>query len=236
MWLIVGTCTFLLILQRILFSKKINKKLYSVFAIGFLFILLIWMNFNYQVSQRNWDLNFIADIQTGLDIKNNYQWSSGEGSVPLPINSNGHEVVSSTYHRVAWATAGLGLIWQYPMGYGVIKNSFAGLLDASGIQHGSLGQTHSGWIDFGLAFGIPGLFILFLWMVMIVRQSVIALDGLNATAASIATIFIPLMLVAETAWKQYLEAEFFLLAFASGLVIMSNFGSNKRNLETVKAG
>jgi hypothetical protein len=206
-----------------LFKSEGSRKSNLVVAIALVTLLLFWLNVNNKVSQRTWNTGFIADVRAGLDIHGNPQWVSGEGAVPLPMNSEGSPVNSSTYHRVAWAVAGMHLIAEHPFGYGVIKNSFTGLLDASGISHGGLGQTHSGWVDFGLAFGLPGILLLLTWILAIVYIATKDMDGLNILAASISIVYIPLMLVAETAWKEYLEAEFFMLAFASGLVLMRRY-------------
>jgi len=196
---------------------------YLLLAIAIMAIFITFLNINSRISQRTWNIGFIYDVLTGLDIKGNPQWSLGEGNAILPKNSEGEMVNSSTYHRVAWAVAGIYLIAEHPLGYGVIKNSFTGLLDASGIPHGGLGQTHSGWVDFGLAYGLPGILLLLTWILAITYFATKDLDALNILAISIAIIYIPLMLIAETAWKEYLEAEFLILALASGLVLMRSY-------------
>ena len=202
------------------FSVKKNIIINLMAVIVLLVFMTSWLCLNNRISQRTWDSGFIADVRAGLDIRSNPQWLRGEGAVPLPLNSKGDPVNSSTYHRVAWAVAGIHLIAEHPFGYGVIKNSFTGLLDVSGVSHGGLGQTHSGWVDFGLAYGFPGVLLLLAWILSIVYIATKNIDGLNILAASIAIIYIPLMLIAETAWKEYLEAEFFMLIFASGLILM----------------
>jgi O-antigen ligase len=57
---------------------------------------------------------------------------------------------------VAWAVKGFELIIDNPLGYGLLINSFGPLAKAKW-PDSSLTHSHSGWIDLGLAFGIPGL-------------------------------------------------------------------------------
>lgn len=195
-------------------QRIVARKLLFVFVATF----AIWVVCTQSVSQRKWDLNFIQDLHIAIDIRGNTQWKEGEGAVPLPTNASGNLVNSSTYHRIAWATAGLDLILRYPLGYGSIKHSFVGLLDLAGLSHGGLGQTHNGVVDFGLAYGIPGVLIFLTIVVSIVYFGARNADELSRVAMILAMTCALLMCISEVAWKQYLEALFFILTFSASLV------------------
>ena len=220
--LMITITTMLLFLKNIFIRKFGN--IYLNFAIVTLLVVLVsgWWNVTQPLTQRKWDLNFIADGKEGFDVVNNTQWQFGEGLVLTPINDLGNHSVSSTYYRIAWATVGLKLIGSYPTGYGSINRSFSGLLDYGKIYHENSGQTHSGLIDFGLAFGFPGLIILFATIFFILFIGLKRADVLNCIAISL-TIFISgLFIVSELCWKQYFESLIFIYTFCLAIVTFRN--------------
>ena len=113
-------------------------------------------------------LNFYADIKAGHDIEHNFNWKNAE-QYPLPVNDQGHVANGSTYERSAWATAGAILVQEHPLGYGLINHSFGALaLQKWSDFYKPIGKyrhaSHSGWLDFTLGFGIPGLALVLLPM------------------------------------------------------------------------
>jgi O-antigen ligase len=59
---------------------------------------------------------------------------------------------------VAWALAGIKLLQENPLGYGLLTLSFE-RLSKQKWENSLLGLTHSGWIDFSLGYGILGLLL-----------------------------------------------------------------------------
>ncbi len=113
-------------------------------------------------------LNFYADIKAGHDIEHNFYWKNAE-QYPLPVNEQGQVANGSTYERSAWATAGAILVREHPWGYGLINHSFGALaLQKWSDFYKPIGKyrhaSHSGWLDFTLGFGIPGLALVMLPM------------------------------------------------------------------------
>lgn len=162
--------------------------------------------------------NVLADIEVAIDIDRNTQWNQVEGVPIYPLNNKGESVAVNTYSRVAWATVGLRLIWQYPLGYGSINHSFDGMQDLAGIEHGHKGQTHSGWVDYGLAFGIPGLVILISTLLINIYLGLIKKDQLNLVSISISSTLLIFCIFAEVSWKQYFESMIFFIAFVSTVI------------------
>jgi O-antigen ligase len=106
----------------------------------------------------------VADVQTSVRIDEHQNWKN-RAEHPLPLNSAGTTVNGSTYERTAWATAGLILIGEHPLGYGLLNHSFGALAKAKWPDFyppngKNRGATHSGWIDLTLGIGIPGLLLL----------------------------------------------------------------------------
>jgi O-Antigen ligase len=172
------------------------------------------------LSSRGWDTIF-QDAALGLDIDTNKQWQKGEGTVPAPLNSRGVEAALNTYSRFAYAAVGIRLISQYPLGYGSINRSFKGLQEQAQIPHEHEGQVHSGWIDFGLAFGIPGLVLIFSSMLSIIYFGLKSKSSVVLPWVIVCLAFIPFGLIAEITWKQYFEATLFFMTLSATMVALA---------------
>lgn len=200
-------------------KKHKNPKSIIVLLVGLLLFSFAALRIHTYFSTGGWS-SLISDVKIAVNIDDYLQWRVENHDAPLPINENGSVVSGSTYMRVAWAMVGIRLIGRYPFGYGSINASYDGLLNLDGSDPGQHGQTHSGWIDFGLAYGIPGLTLLFAALItgIVVSRGVNLQDRLEIIF--LMTTFIPLSIIAETAWKQYFEATLFFIAYASALLIL----------------
>jgi hypothetical protein len=172
------------------------------------------------LAYRGWDTVF-QDAALGLDIDGNKQWQKKEGTVPAPLNRTGTEAALNTYSRFAYAAVGIRLISEYPLGYGSINRSFKGMQEHANIPHEHEGQVHSGWIDFGLAFGIPGLLLIFTSMLSIIYLGLKQKSSVALPWVIVCLAFIPFGLIAEITWKQYFEATIFFLTVGSTVVIFT---------------
>jgi O-antigen ligase len=127
-------------------------------------------------------------------------------------------VYPNNYERAAWATVGLQTIADHPLGYGLLEHS----LEKQVIKKypsAVIESSHSAWIDFGLALGIPGLAI-----VLFTLASLIILGALtpNPTGATVTWIAISIVIsytVAEASSKHSIEVLFFMMALLSGLLV-----------------
>jgi hypothetical protein len=120
---------------------------------------------------------------------------------------------------MAYATRGALLVLQYPMGYGSINRSFVGMLDHAKVQHKLETQTHSGWIDFGLAFGIPGLLILLSVFIAIITRGFIISGQFGLMAVWLMIGFAPFGVIAEINYKHNFEILLFFISFAAASTI-----------------
>lgn len=205
----------------ILFGSLLKSQNLKVPVVGaIIFVLLaagiVWHKHEIFASQ-GWK-TIIQDVKVSLDIDTNQQWQKREGSVSAPLNSLGTPAALNTYERVAWARVGMRLIGQYPLGYGSINRSFVGLQKYANIANENQGQTHSGWVDFGLAFGIPGLILIFLPMISSICLGLKYRVPVALPWVIFCIAVIPFGLIAEITWKQYFEATIFFLALASTVV------------------
>lgn len=224
----LGLCALLslVVAMNSIFRKGGSKILSAFVVMGILLLSLgIWEGHK-SMAYRGWDTVF-QDAALGIDIDGNKQWQMNEGTVPMPLNSLGKPAAINTYTRFAYAAVGVRLIDQYPMGYGSINRSFEGLLTLAQIPHHHDRQVHSGWIDFGLAFGIPGLLLIFGSMTSIIFFGIKRKSPITLPWVIFCLAFIPFGLIAEISYKQYFEATIFFLTLASTLVI---FDSEKQRV------
>lgn len=137
------------------------KKLHSIIILLVLTIMLlattIYATKNFYISKAVTNLN--ADLKVVLSPDVYSQWKLTKS--PLPTNQYGVPVNIKYYGRLSWAYNALDLIATYPLGYGLIEESF-GHLARIEWPNSDLTQSHSGWIDLTLGIGIPGVLLVFM--------------------------------------------------------------------------
>ena len=218
----LGLCLFLaLVMAANAILNTGGSKVLSVIVLSatLLFAGVAWEGHKL-FAYKGWDTVF-QDAGLGLDIDHNQQWQKREGTVPMPINSEGIPAAINTYIRFAYAAVGVRLISEYPMGYGSINRSFSMLTKYAQVPIEHDGQVHSGWIDFGLAFGIPGLILIFSAMLSIVYFGLKGGSSLELPWVIFCLAFLPFGLFAEITWKQYFEATIFFISLGATIVMFA---------------
>ncbi len=94
-------------------------------------------------------------------------WLSNE-QAPVPPTPSGAALERSAYVRAAWAHQAVLAIGEYPLGLGFGRDGFGRAVEA---KFGSKGlvSSHSGWLDFALGVGLPGLALLLLTAGLAIR-------------------------------------------------------------------
>lgn len=221
----LGLCVFLAVVVGI--NPIVQKGRSSVLS-GIVLMTIALLSVGVWESHKSfaykgWDTVF-QDAAVAIDIDKNQQWQKKESSVPTPLNSLGVPAAVNTYSRFAYAAVGIRLISQYPFGYGSVNQSFKGLQDYAKIPHEHEGQVHSGWIDFGLAFGIPGLLLIFSAMASMIYLGLKSKSSIALPWVIVCFAFIPFGLIAEISYKQYFEATIFFLVVGATVIL---FAGNK---------
>ena len=200
-------------------SQRLNRRHFIELII---LPLVIFVAFSYHsnYAMPGWS-HLVEDIQVAVQIDQYQNWKDTP-KLGFPKRSDGGDVAGNTYERFAWGTKGIELIQKYPLGYGTInQGSFRPLLIRDGINYPHYNQTHSGWIDFGLAFGIPGLVILLSALLGTITLAVKKKDYLSMVAIWLSiTIFLAGWLE-EISFKHTFEIWMFLIAFVCASVIRS---------------
>jgi hypothetical protein len=150
---VIGIVALLLSGGLLLLARKNLKAfLVSLFifsSAGTLFV------FHYNDDAR-WARLF-QTVELAVDIDGNRAWV-GDGT-QRPKLADGSDPGNSNYERIAWATAGIHMILENPLGVGYGRNSFG---HEGQREYGlkNLGHhSHSGLIDWTLAVGFPGLLL-----------------------------------------------------------------------------
>ncbi|MDO8714473.1 MAG: O-antigen ligase family protein [Polynucleobacter sp.] len=198
-------------------SKSSPKTYLMIFSLLIFLTPFVYLHIK---SQSTWS-SFIGDSKAALDFKNNNHWKDVESIVSLPMNDDGQTVSGTTYARVAWAVKGSELIIKYPLGYGLVINSF-GPLAKKEWPDSRLTHSHSGWIDLGLALGIPGLALI---LYALISTTIICYRKSSFFARAGVWVLISTALVfisAEVAERILLDYLIFLIAFFAAVSINSD--------------
>lgn len=222
----LGLCFLLAItfLARALFRSGNSKWGMMISSLFICCLLFGGWKVHTQFASQGWGTLWEdAKISSQLDKHNYWRYENADWGTlvtePFPKNSYDIPVAGNTYQRVSWATEGIHLLNQYPMGYGSINRSFVGLLNYANIQQSLLSQTHSGWIDFGLAFGVPGLLILFATFICIAFKGFFAKNEFGLIGTWLVLGIVPFGIVAEICYKHNFEILLFYIAFAAASTI-----------------
>jgi hypothetical protein len=216
-------CCCLLLLALFRFGSRLRYLIVMVIFIG---AFATFAKLHKSSASSGWETLY-ADIKVAIQIDKNQHWRGHE--MGLPLNEYQISVVGNTYERISWAVVGWSLIKQEPLGYGSINHSFKGMLDYQNITHNVPGQTHSGWTDFALAFGVPGLLIIIFSQLMIIYFGLKRRKNWDLVAVWICLALLPLGVIAEICYKQYFEATLFFIAFAATLVCDTNIKESVNN-------
>lgn len=98
-----------------------------------------------------------ASLALGWNSPGTY-WLSGDQAL-RPTTPSGADIDDSAYLRAAWAHQAVLAIADRPLGLGYGRDGFGRAVEA---KYGFRGMvsSHSGWLDFALAAGLPGLALL----------------------------------------------------------------------------
>lgn len=216
MWFFVG---LVYILRKILWSQDIENRSRSLLRLAIPFCLAIsvvwWFAQKHTKNNPGWESLF-SDIYVSAQIDKYKNWQN----VPkfgAPNRDDGERVRGNTYERVSWAVAGIRLLESEPLGYGTLR-SFPRQMKAIIPDFNGSPYTHSAWIDIGLAFGLPALFMIFSAIGIVLMRAI--RRGDSPWRASVFTLSIAILLlygVGEYGFQHGVEILFYFLGFLSSL-------------------
>ena len=187
-------------------------------------LLLLFFFAAQQVKlNRGWS-TLIEDAKIAVQIDRYQHWQN-PAQMGYPLNSEGQTITVNNYERIAWATAGSRAIFQNPQGVGVLAYPFAKHPNApkrmleDSVKPGV--ATHSGWVELGLAFGLPILGLLLSSLAITFCNAVRGSYPAKMTVLGLVTLIFFLYTTGELAISHGLEILFYLLGLLSALLWVS---------------
>ena len=219
----VFSLLFVYFLFRIASTGKIIHSQRKVFFVMLLACILLtgFVLKHHLETNPAWS-NLIADYKVSKNIEQNSNWKDRVS--PLPLNQYGLPVNGSTYERVAWGQAGLELLKEHPLGYGQIHHSFGALAlqkwsDFQKPGGKNRGATHSGWLDFALGFGVPGLLLVWIPLGVSFMRARKRSDFWSTYAVWAIPVIAVSYLTTEVCTDHFIELLFFMTALFCGLTL-----------------
>ena len=209
-------CIFLALMMRLFWKHASNLRVIALV----MSLSLAALVFGIQHVKTNpvWG-NLFGDIEVARHTDEIQVWKnfSPEKLEPLK-NRSGNTVVDTTYLRTAWLIEGVQLVPKYPLGYGLIQDSFK-YIGQKEWPGSSLSHTHSGWLDILLGLGIPGFLCILVAMIGLIKK-VLESDNFYAKSAVWVLPTISLaFLTSELSEKISFEVLIFYIAFYAGATL-----------------
>ena len=207
------------------------KSVICLLIVGISFALIVYLAFlQTKINQVCHELIEDAKIAIQIDRYTNWQNIPQLG---YPKRQDGQLVKFNTYERVAWLTAGSRAIIASPLGVGVLAypfekhpNTLSKMILDTNIPSIA---THSGWVELGLAFGIPILGLIFSILLLTYVEASRYTFSTRMTVMSFALLILCFYTVGELAIKHGIEILFYLLALIPALLLTKS-GQNGKKL------
>lgn len=219
MWSFIGLVYFL---GKIFQSQTKENRSKSIIRLIIIFGMAIfavgWFAQKHIKNNPGWESLF-SDIYVSAQIDKYKNWQNTP-KFGFPTRDDGEVVKGNTYERVSWAVAGIRLLQSEPLGHGTLR-SFPKQMKAIVPDFSGSPYTHSAWIDIGLAFGWPGLAMIFAAIGIVLMRAI--RGGGSLWRASVLTLSVTILIlygVGEYGFQHGIEILFYFLGFLSGLSLV----------------
>ena len=179
-------------------------------------VLIILFVHQHLSINRGWN-HFIDDVSVAVKIDEVPNWQDVK-KYGYPQTANGEPVYPNNYERAAWATAGIRSLMQNPLGYGMLEHSLGKVIRQS-FPEAMIRSSHSAWIDFGLAFGFPGLLLTLGALLSTIVLALKTHSENRLVAIWIAADILLTFTIAEVSSKHTIEVLFFCIALLNTMLL-----------------
>jgi hypothetical protein len=210
---------FCVMLGRQLLTRTLNWKRGILILLPILFIFIFvqqHLNIN-----RGWN-NFFEDISIGFQIDEVPNWQNIQ-KFGYPKTPSGEQVYPNNYERAAWAAAGVRTIQENPLGYGLLEHSLGKMIQKS-YPEAVIRSSHSAWVDFGLAFGIPGLALILSALISTIALAIRSHSPNKLLVVWMAFSLLLIFTIAEVSSNHTIEILFFCIALLNTMVLEKRRG------------
>ncbi|WP_215309069.1 hypothetical protein [Polynucleobacter sp. Adler-ghost] len=220
--ILLSSIIYISIYRSIKFSINFNKwNFIVVFFYFLLFTAMFWIILN----SAFWK-NIIENASVGFDTKTYKNWINTSKFGP-PDAPSGRPIPMNAYERAAYASIGIDMIIQNPIGHGrssePLKRALLLNYNDTEIASSNAISTHSAFLDIALTYGVITSASIFIIFFAVLIKSVANIDQLKTSAPIwIAIIMLIMLSIGEASRKHFLEIIFFCLSFIFVLSKPSN--------------
>jgi hypothetical protein len=217
-------CATVILIQGQIKQRNLKGWILFLFAAAGLLLILYFASLQTKVN-AGWS-SLISDAKIAVQIDRYPNWQN-PAQLGYPKREDGKTVTSNAYERVAWATAGSRAILQNPAGVGVLSFPFA--IHPNRPANMQLGSgmpgiaTHSGWVELGLAFGLPMLSLIFAGLLISFNNALRNDYPAKMTILGLIVLIFTLYTVGEVTINHGIEILFFLLALIPALMLIKPY-------------
>ena len=163
--------------------------------------------------------NLLGDMKIAAQIEINQHWKRDPAyqGPSTPNDPNGRPVNGSTYERTAWFVKGVEILAEHPLGTGFSQLAVRYFMLQENPNF-MLYKTHSGWLDYALGVGLPGLLLTWLAIGLVIYQSSkMARRRVLNTPSALSSLWIlggiwVLWWPTEVSEREFIEYLFFIIA------------------------
>ena len=173
---LMGTVFIALFLKLSFINHGVSNRrkwfLLLMFLAMFVTVLTTFWSYDKRHEQKL--VNLIGDVRIASQIDKHNAWQRDPAVIQpwTPSNELGRPLNGSTYERVAWFSKGIELLAAYPEGAGFSHRAFRYFMHQENARF-NVNNTHSGWLDFALGVGIPGLMLTWIAIALVMRRALI---------------------------------------------------------------
>jgi hypothetical protein len=213
-------CATVILIQGQIKQKNLKGWLLFLFTGAGLLLILYFASLQTKVN-AGWS-SLVSDAKIAVQIDRYPNWQN-PSQLGYPKRGDGQAVTSNTYLRVAWATAGSRAILQDPVGVGILSYPFAihpNRPSNMQLDSGMSGiATHSGWVELGLAFGLPMLSLIFAVLLISFGNALRNNYPVKMTILGLIVLIFTLYTVGEVTIDHGIEVLFLVLALIPALML-----------------
>ena len=225
-------------LLRLQSRRSLASYLLAIISIAVLIssATLFWQ---YDKKYEHKLVNLVSDIKVSAQIDKNTMWRRDPNNPEpyTPTDESGRAINGSTYERTAWFVKGVKLLLENPWGAGFSHMAFRYymLLEKPNLN---LHKTHSGWLDFALGIGLPGLLLTWFAMGSVIYASIKILTGSIERRKFLALTIVWILLAIWLLWfpselseREFIEHLFFMISLFAGMLVPSSERSVTQNFQ-----
>jgi hypothetical protein len=202
-------------------KPNLKKMLPHLLVLGITLLLFFYFAHQQTKINKGWH-NIKEDAEIAIQVHRYPNWQNLE-ELGYPNRNDGTKVTFNTYERIAWATVGSNFIIKYPQGAGMLS------LPISLLTQGNLKfATHSGWVELGLAFGVPMLGLIFTALSITLINAARKTYPVRMSVIGLVVFIFCFYLIGEATIQHGLEILFFLLALLPAL-LLTKLKNNKHS-------